>query len=225
MNEMMSMANGQLAELISIDPLDVLRDAQEMGLPVNTLEDLRSQAHNYVYIEKIMEKYANFSAGYAGLSGLSAGIGGFTTALTVGMADVLHIAAQVYRLNQKFAILNGYDFNSQIFQEKTNLMFMTALGLDAAVQAGIREVVAKAALENVAKKGPASAPAIRLLMEVAKVFGSTITKKKAAEMVPFVGGLIGGTINVYFVKKTAKKLMLDYKSDYFDRWQLQNKKF
>ncbi|MES2300893.1 MAG: hypothetical protein V4521_02275 [Pseudomonadota bacterium] len=90
-------------------------------------------------------------------------------------------------------------------------------------QAGIRSAVAKAATESLVKRGPASSPAIRLIIEVAKVLGLKMTKTQAGKLVPLVGGLIGGSVNYLFAKSAGKKMVAEYKSEYFDRWQMQSK--
>ena len=42
--------------IINIDPQDVLKDAKEYGLEVQTLEDFENKADNYVFIDRT---YAN----------------------------------------------------------------------------------------------------------------------------------------------------------------------
>ena len=42
--------------IINIDPQDVLKDAKEYGLEVQTLEDFENKADNYVFIEKLANK-------------------------------------------------------------------------------------------------------------------------------------------------------------------------
>ena len=50
-----------------------------------------------------------------------------------------------------------------------------------------------------------------------------MSKSTAAKLVPFIGAVIGGGVNYWFAKKAAEKIVLAYKSDYFDRWQMQNR--
>ena len=209
--------------VLNVDPNSIVQDAKAAGMEVSNPSDFVRQAENYAYIEKLSEKYASTAIKYCALSGFTSGIGGLVTTLTLASADVANMAAQLYRLNQKLALINGFDPENELHNERAQTIFMTALGIDVTAQAGIRTLVTKAATENLTKRGPASAPAIRLIMEVTKIFGVNITKAQAGKVVPFVGGAIGGGVNYMFSKSISKKMIADYKSDYFDRWQMQNK--
>ena len=209
--------------VLSVDPETVLRDARAVGIDAHSASDFVNNAHNYAYIEKLSSKYAGNAAKLCAASGVTSGIGGLATTLTLAGADIANMAAQLYRLNQKLALLNGFDPENELHSQRAQTIFMTALGSDAAAQGSIRAIVTGAAKENLAKRGPASQPAVRLIMEVAKVLGLRITKVQAGKLVPVVGGLVGGGVNYLFAKAIAKKMLADYKSDYFDRWQMHAK--
>ena len=53
--------------IINIDPQDVLKDAKEYGLEVQTLEDFENKADNYVFIEKLANKYGDVAARYCAI--------------------------------------------------------------------------------------------------------------------------------------------------------------
>lgn len=89
--------------IINIDPQDVLKDAKEYGLEVQTLEDFENKADNYVFIEKLANKYGDVAARYCAISGASSGIGGIATTVTLASVDISNMAAQLYRLNQKIS--------------------------------------------------------------------------------------------------------------------------
>ena len=209
--------------VLNVDPNSIVNDARSAGMNVSEPSDFVQQAHNYAYIEKISDKYSATATKLCAVSGLTTGIGGLATTLTLAGADIANMAAQLYRLNQKLAIINGFDPANELHSERAQTIYITSLGIDVSAQAGIRALVTKAATENLAKRGPASAPAIRLVMEVTKVFGIKITKMQAGKLVPFIGGAIGAGVNYTVSKSIAQKMMADYKSDYFDRWQVQGK--
>lgn len=194
-----------------------------MGINIDNISDFENHAINYAYIENISKKYAENAARLCAASGFTSGIGGIATTVALAGVDIANMAAQLYRLNQKLALINGFNPENEMHHQRAQTVFMTALGIDATAQAGIRTIVTKAAAENLAKKGPASAPAIRLVMEITKILGVKISKTQAGKLVPFVGGAIGGSVNYFFAKSMAKKMLADYKSDYFDRWQMQEK--
>jgi hypothetical protein len=205
--------------VLDINPDDILKDAREYGLSVWSVKDFSEQPHNYAYIEKLMEKYATLAATYCALSGATSGVGGVATTITLAGVDISNMAAQLFRLNQKMAILNGFNLENTIHKEKAHLIYLTALGFDAVATSAIRAQMVKAAAEQVAKKGPSANVTIRLIMEVAKLLGGQLTKEQAVKFVPIFGGLLGGGMNYIFAKSAAGKMISEYKSDYFDRWQ------
>lgn len=205
--------------VLDIDPQDILNDARDYGLNVQTIQDLVDQPHNHAYIEKLMEKYATLAASYCAASGATSGVGGVVTTVALAGVDISNMAAQLYRLNQKMAILNGFDPQNTIHQEKSQMIYLKALGFDGAAQAAIRTQVVKAAAENVTKSGQSANVAIRLIMEVAKLLGIKLTKAQTVKLIPFVGAVLGGGLNYLFAKNAAKTMITEYKSDYFDRWQ------
>lgn len=207
--------------VLNVDPGSVVRDAKDMGMDVSEAADFARQAHNYAHIERLSTKYSSMTATLCAAGGFTSGIGGITTTVVLAGADIANMAAQLYRLNQKLALLNGFDPDNELHNDRAQTIFMAALGLDATAQAGIRTIVTKAATENLTKRGPASTPVIRLVMEIAKILGVKLTKAQAGKLIPFVGGIVGGGVNYMFAKAMTKKMMSDYKSDYFDRWQLQ----
>ena len=209
--------------VLDINPNDILNDAREYGLKVNTTRDFADQPHNHAFIEKLMEKYATLTASYCAASGVTSGVGGIATTITLGGVDIAHMAAQLYRLNQKMAILNGFDLENTVHKDKAQLIYLKALGFDATAQSAIRAQVIKAAAENVSKPGVSANVTIRLIMAVAKLLGVNLTKAQTVKLIPFLGGALGGGLNYMFAKNAAKKMISEYKSDYFDRWQANSR--
>jgi hypothetical protein len=213
----------KIKEILDIDPQDVLNDARGYGLNVQTIEDFGNQPHNHAFIEKLMEKYATSAANYCVLSGATSGVGGPITTIAFAGVDISNMAAQLYRLNQKMAVLNGFDPQNVIHQEKSQMIYLKALGFNGAAQAAIRSQVVKAAAENATKAGVSSNVTIRLVMEVAKLLGVKLTKVQTVKLIPFVGAVLGGGVNYYFAKNAAETMIVEYKSDYFDRWQTNSR--
>lgn len=207
--------------VLDIDPNDVLKDAKEYGLKVNCIADFRNQADRYVFTEKLAGKYADVAASYCAAAGATSGVGGFTTAIPLMAADLANMAAQIYRLNQKVAVLHGFDPNNEIHQNKVLGIYLVALGIDAASSALIRQAVTRAAQENVTKSGVATSASIRVVMLAAKSLGIQVPKATAAKMIPFLGAAIGGGFNYLFAQAAARKILLEYKSDYFDKHQAE----
>lgn len=221
MSNELSIINKIKSIVVDIDPDKIVSDAKSIGFNVCNPADFSKQAENYAYIEILSKKYCISATYFCAVGGLTSGVGGVPTMIALGTADIVNMAAQLYRLNQKLALINGFDPSSELHTERAQAIYLTALGIDATAQSGIRATVAAAAKENLLKRGPASSPVIRLIMEVVKILGGRITKVQAAKLVPVLGGVIGGSVNYVFAKSMAEKMLSDYKSDYFDRWQIQ----
>lgn len=209
--------------ILDIDPNDIIKDANDYGIRVTTVKDFAEHQQNYVFIEKLMGKYASIAANFSAVSGVTSGIGGPVTTIALGGVDIANMAAQLYRLNQKMAVLNGYDLDNTIHRDRAHLIYMKALGFDAAAQATIRSQMARAAAEVAKKPGPASNVTIRLIMAVAAQLGIKLTKNQAVKFVPFLGAALGGGMNYLFAKNAGEKMMAEYKSEYIDRWQANSR--
>jgi hypothetical protein len=205
--------------ILDVDPTLILKDLANHGLQVESIEQIAEKPKGYPIIANLSQKYATTAALYCAVSGATSGVGGIATTVTLAGVDVLHMAAQLYRLSQRLAVLHGFDPTNISHQERSLLVYLEALGIDTAANGAIRTLVTAAAKESVGKKGPAKTAAIRLIMTAVKVLGASITKASAAKMVPFVGAAPGGGINYWFAKRAGKRMMLDFKSDYFDRQQ------
>ena len=204
--------------VIDIKPDDVIKDAWAAGLDVQQVEDFRKEVVNYWRIEDVMEQYAGLAARYSAISGATSGVGGVATAVTLGGVDIANMAAQLYRLGQRLSILNGFDPNNSIQKEKNMEIYLYALGFDSLAQAAIKNQLLKAA-SIAGKRGANSNPILKLIMLVAEKLGSKMISKEAAKYIPIVGGVAGATVNYYFAKTAANKMVESYKKEYFRTWQ------
>jgi hypothetical protein len=99
-----------IREIIRVSPEDVIADARAAGLTVNSVDDFRSSspgAHRMV--DQLTNHYVNQAAKWCAFSGATSGVGGVVTAITLGVADFIHVAGRLYRLCLRLAILNGFD--------------------------------------------------------------------------------------------------------------------
>jgi len=208
--------------VLDINSEGVLSDARSAGLEVAAIEDFRNQAHNYWRIEDVMNQYAGLAARYSAISGLTAGIGGLPTAVTLGGVDIANMAAQLYRLCQRLAILNGFDPANPLQQEKTQEIYLYALGFDAAAQALIKQQLVRAA-SIAGKRGASSNVVLKLVILVAEKVGAKVTTKQAASYIPFVGGAVGAGVSYAFARTAAKKMVDSFKREYFRTWQAEQR--
>jgi len=204
--------------VLDIDPEGVLKDARAAGLEVAKVENFRGQAHNYWRIEDLMRQYARRAARFSAVSGATSGVGGAPTAVAFGGVDIANMAAQLYWLCQRLAILNGFDLENPLQRERAVEIYLFALGFDAAAQAALRQQLGRAA-SIAGKRGAYGNYVLKLIILVAEKLGTQITSKQAAKFVPVVGGVFGATLNYAFARKAANEMLDVFKNDYFRTWQ------
>jgi hypothetical protein len=203
---------------LHVDPGSVIQDARKAGLNVHNIGDFQSQITNYWRIEDLMNSYAGVAARYSAMSGAGAGVGGFGTRVTLGVVDIANMAAQLFRLGQRLAIVNGLDPSDEHQNEKITEIYLYALGFDAVAQIAIRAKLQQAN-DIAGKSGANSNSVLRLIIIVAGKMGFQINTKQAAKYIPIVGAFAGAGTNYAFAKVAAKKMIGTYKDDYFRTFQ------
>ncbi len=213
----------KISEVVSVDPNDIVKDAKSKGLPVSKIEDFTTEVivKNYRRIEDISHSYGNYAARNSAVTGLASGLGGVATMVTIGGVDILNMAAQLYRLNQRVAYLNGFDPNNPHDAELAKEIYLYSLGFDKAAVASIQAMMNKAA-QIAGKRGATSNPVLKLIMIVAKFLGKELTTKKAAQFIPIVGGIFGGGINFTFAKYASSEIQKRYKEELFRKIQTES---
>lgn len=212
----------QISNIINVNPQDVMQDIKAKGLPVDTFDDLNTNIiiKNYRRIEDMSQSYCNYAARNSAVTGLASGFGGWSTMITIGGVDILNMAAQLYRLNQRVAYLNGFNPNNPHDSELTKEIYLYSLGFDRAAVASMQAIMTKAA--NIAgKKGANSNYILKFIIQVASILGVKLNTKQAAKYIPIVGGVLGGGINYTFAKKTATAIQKRYKEEFFRRVQTE----
>ena len=208
--------------VLDVDPEGAFKDARAAGLEVTKVEDFRGQAHNYWRIEDLMRQYARRAARFSATSGATSGVGGAPTAIALGGVDVAHMAAQLYWLCQRLAILNGFDPENPLQRERTQEVYLLALGFDTVARAALKQQLGRAA--NIAgKSGARSNHVLKLITFVAGKLGPQITTKQAVKFIPLVGGAFGATLNYTFARGAANKMLDAFRNDYFRTWQAGNR--
>lgn len=200
---------------------EILEKANEHELNVQSIADFRKFPHQYERIEDIMEEYRASFARTSALGGLTTGIGGFATAVTFAGIDTVSLSLQLYRLSQRYAILNGFDGSRPLHRDKMLNIYFEALSLNAVAQATMKHQFLKA---NAAAGARSSADnlVLRLIIRIGRIFGKNISSKRAGRLVPVVGGLVGAGVNYSFARKTSKAMQRAYKRAYFENWTWDN---
>ena len=135
-----------IREIIRVSPEDVIADARDAGLMVNTVDDFRSlspEAHRMV--DQLTNHYVNQAARWCTFSGATSGVGGVVTAITFGVADFIHVAGRLYRLCLRLAILNGFDPRDPIYREAIDETYLSSLDFDATEKFVLRRFLGRSA--------------------------------------------------------------------------------
>lgn len=203
--------------IINIDPDDVLEQAREHGLDVQSIEDFRNQAPHYERIEEIMDDYRSSFANTSILGGLTTGFGGFFTAVTFASLDTASTGIQLYRLSQRFAVLNGFDGTDPLHKDKMMNIYFESLGINAVAQATLKHQLLKAGALAGSRQSSDSL-ILRLITNLAKLVGKNISSKNAGRLVPVVGAISGASLNYSFARKSSQKMKEAFTRAYFDAW-------
>ena len=213
----------KISEVVSVDPDDIVKDARSKGLPVSKIEHFTTDIiiKNYRRIEDLSDSYGDYAARNSAVTGLASGIGGWATMITIGGVDIVNMAAQLYRLNQRVAYLNGFDPNNPHDAELAREIYLYSLGFDKAAVISIQTMMNRAA-QIAGKSGAKSNPVLKLIMTVAKYLGKDINTKKAAKYIPVVAGILGGGINFAFAKYASSEIQKRYKEEFFRKVQTES---
>lgn len=202
------------AKYIDIDPEDVLEFARNRGLNVFAVNDFKKEEHNYELIENLMQEYVDSSSTSNALYGISTGIGGYATAITLGSLDLISVSVMLYRLSQQLAILNGMDISEALHKEKAQDIYFTTLGFNATTQALLRKKLLKAT-SMAGTKAASKNALLKFVVISARTLGMKLSYKNAGRMIPFLGGAAGAWINYTYTQSAGKQMMDAFRNEYF----------
>ena len=205
-------------KVLNIRQEDVLEDAREHDIEVQSIEDFRTIGPNHEPIQALMEEYRSSFINSSTLSGATTGIGGFFTALTFATVDTVSLSIQLYRLAQRFAILNGFDGNDPLQKEKMLNIYFETLGLNAVIQATLKAQFLKAQEDAESFRGSDNMM-LDLIIRAGSLFGKRLSSKEAGRLIPVFGGVVGATVNYSIAKKVSQKMKEAYEKAYDDTWR------
>ncbi|WP_166261244.1 EcsC family protein [Marinobacter salicampi] len=205
--------------ILDVDPAEIYQDARDAGLNVAGVEDFRGLGNQYDRVEELMAQYARKAARYCATSGAAAGFGGPVTAFTLGGMDLANLAAQLYWLNQRLAIVNGFDLDAPHQVEQAQEIYLRSLGLDAAAQATLKQQILWAtSLSGKRSAGASAGPVAKIMLTIARKLSIKLTSKRATRLVPVVGGVFGAGVNYAFAKSAAETMIDLFREAYGRAW-------
>lgn len=205
---------GKIKEAIwNIDPNRILNDAHVQGIDASSLVDLAHRPDIYPRLQQLMNQYVKSASRYSAVTGASSGFGGFVSAVTFASVDLVNIAAQLYRLNQKLALVHGLDITNVELQPQLQQIYLQSLGFDAKAQ---EVILGKVKIDqNVLGHEAVKSFSVQLVKEVAKHLAVKLSRKQAAKVIPFLGAAVGGGANYWFTQRSGKAMMEAYQQLYF----------
>ena len=202
------------------DTDDVLRDGK-----VESIEELRTK--DLKLCDQMADSVHNWAIGIATAEGAAVG----ATGLPGIAADIPFITTLALRTIHKIGVCYGYVADaSNAEEEKTFVLGVLAaanastLGEKAGFILGLKQIsvlIQRNAWKKLAEMGSANllAKSIVSVRQAAKLIGVNLTKRKASQSIPFIGGAVGAALNASFINDIAWAARRSYQR----RWLEDNK--
>lgn len=202
------------------DTDDVLRDGN-----VESIEELRTK--DLKLCDEMADSVHNWAVGIATAEGVAGGFVG----LPGLAADIPFITTLALRTIHKIGVCYGYVADvSNAEEEKAFVLGVLAtanastLGEKASFILGLKQIsllIQRNAWKKLAEMGSASflAKSIVSVRQAAKLIGVNLTKRKASQSIPFIGGAVGAALNASFINDIAWAARRSYQR----RWLEDNK--
>lgn len=202
------------------DTADVLRDGN-----VECVEELRTK--DLKLSDQLADSVHNWAVGIATAEGGAVG----ATGLPGLIADIPFITTLALRTIHKIGVCYGFTADaSNAEEEKAFVLGVLAaanastLGEKAGFILGLKQIsvlIQRNAWKKLAEMGSANllAKSIVSVRQAAKLIGVNLTKRKASQSIPFIGGAVGAALNASFINDIAWAARRSYQR----RWLEDNK--
>jgi len=186
-----------------VDRDDVLAKAD-----ADDVEELKGK--DLVILDHLASEVTDWARGVAVVEGAVTGMGGF---LTISV-DIPIIITLALRTAYKIGLCYGFDGRAE---EDKNFILgilavssagslqdkLAALVLLKSMETAMVQKMAGAAVERIAMRGVARGSSTMIAKKFASNIGANIVRRKALQLVPGVGAVIGGTVNGWFMKNVC----------------------
>lgn len=197
----------------TISPEDVLRDARELGLDVERVEDLREQPIEL--LDKLARGHFTSNSILAAVEGGGTGLGG---AFLIA-ADIPLLFGINLRLIQQIGASYGFVLRGPAYRPLVLAIFNVASsgGRDAK-HAALREIsVAAAAMANELEyKGRISGTFREQNRHLPREIAKNIVGRKLGQAIPVAGAAVGAGINYWFTSETAQATYMLFRALYLE---------
>ncbi|KUO59693.1 MAG: ATPase [Gracilibacter sp. BRH_c7a] len=202
------------------DTNDIKRDAC-----VENMEELKTK--NLQLSDKLADEVHNWAIGVGVAEGAGTGVLGLP-GIAVDIPVVITIAL---RTIHKIGVCYGYEVRTQDDNEFI-LAIMSAAGANSvaeknsallllrSIEVTIAKNTWKKLAQVAAEKQIGKEAGIIALRNLAKQLGINLTKRKALAAIPFIGGIIGGSVNGWYIKEVGWAARRAFQ----ERWLIDNHK-
>ncbi len=202
------------------DTADVLRDGN-----VESIEELRTK--DLKLCDQMADSVHNWAVGIATAEGVAGGFVG----LPGLVADIPFITTLALRTIHKIGVCYGYVAGANNEEEEKAFVLgvlaaanASTLGEKASFILGLKQIsllIQRNAWKKLAEMGTANllAKSIVSVRQAAKLIGVNLTKRKASQSIPFIGGAVGAALNASFINDIAWAARRSYQR----RWLEDNK--
>lgn len=154
-------------------------------------------------LDHVAEQTIAASRKIAAIEGAGVGMGGMLTVLP----DMSLLAIIAMRMLQKLSLIYGFEYATE--EEVVHLWIAagTAAGLDLG-----RDILEKEVLERFVP---------RMMERVAARMGAEVAEKWAGRLIPVLSGVIGGTLNYYFIRQWGRRAKEHFRARHLMQRQLE----
>jgi hypothetical protein len=204
-----------------IDPAVVVGTAERLGLPMHgehVLEQLASLRLLPVDdLDRLAQAIVRSYSRLAGVQGFVTNLGGLITLPVALPADAVATVTWVVRATSGVMASYGFDPTSEQGRADLRLGLLVAFGVNKITVAGSSVLVTQLT-RRVLTAPYRDQIALAVVRRVAQRVGMRLTRRNAARVVPVLGGVIGGGINVAMVHAMGVRTRRHYR-DLLARWQ------
>lgn len=202
------------------DKDDILRDGG-----VNRIEELRHK--DLELSDKLANGVHNWAVGLAASEGGATGAAGF-----VGIVvDVPALITMAFREIHKIALCYGYECNSEKMQNIVFQIFSVAGAnnmkekyTSLTIIKRLQNILVKESWKKIVEKGAAQNIGeyafLAAIKKLAEQLGINLSKRKALQTIPVVGGLVGAGMNASFISDIGWAARRVFQ----EMWLVENKK-
>lgn len=194
---------------------------------VSQIRELRNK--DLELSDKLANKVHNWAIGMATTEGTVAGVGGFVTLA----ADVPAVIVLALRTIYKIGLCYGFEFRNK--RDKQFILGILAVsganskgdkvlaleklrGIELAPLDPTEKNLTKPAVDQ--KSGETEIPRFSI-DHLSKTIGMNLTKRKALQLIPGVGALVGGSVNGWYIKDVGWAARRCFQ----ERWLIENLKW